>query len=241
MGWFGFGGGKQSKVDKLVKKLTNAYVQTHERMFVMDKLSEIGTDEALFGLLQRFTYRTESPTTDSEEKEQAFRHLVHIGPTAIPAIQRFVAGHDAVHFPIKALSEIAGMDAAVELLLSVLDRSELKDARTNDQKVQIVSNMRDFEHPLVLAKLQELVSDESEEVRIMALDGLMTYGPETALEPAVQRLLDADEVPRVKMVLLEQLIDHAWSMSAWAEQLEEADALPYPYRLGAGGVCERAS
>ncbi len=223
MGWFGFGGGKQSKVDKLVKKLTNAYVQTHERM------------------LQRFTYRTESPTTDIEEKEQAFRLLVHAGPSAIAPIERFVKSHDAVHFPIKALAEIAGMDTAVELMLNALDTAELKDTRTNDQKLQVVSNMRDFKHPRVLERLRALATDGDEEVRILALDGLMTYGPDTALEPAAACLLRADESPRVKMVLLEQLIDQGWSLTPWADELIEADALPYPYRLGSGGVCERAS
>jgi len=238
MGFFGFGG---NKVDRCVKKLTNAYVQTHERLRMLEMLSEIGTNDALYGILKRFTFRTEASIVDEDEKEIAFKHLVYAGPAAIGPIERFVGENDAVFWPIKALREIAGLDAAVDLILTALDRAEARSARVNEQKIQLVSNLRDFEHPRVLARLQVLVTDESEDVRIMAMDGLLTYGEDIALQPAARLLLDAEESPRVKMVLLEQLIDEGWSLGPWREQLEEQDLLPFPYRVGANGCCERAS
>ena len=238
MGLFGFGG---SKVERYVKKLTNAYVQTHDRIRMLELLADLGSNEALYGILKRFTFRTEASIVDEDEKELAFKLLVHAGPSAILPIERFVAEHDAVYWPIKALREVAGIDAAVDLLLSALDRAEAKSARVNEQKIQLVSNLRDFNHARVLERLQRLVTDDSEDVRIMAMDGLLTYGEDVALQPAARLLLDGDESPRVKMVLLEQLIDLGWSLSSWREQLEEQDLLPYPYRVGADGCCERAS
>lgn len=238
MGLFGFGG---NKIDRYVKKLTNAYVQTHERIRMMELLAEEGTDEALLGILKRFTFRTEASIVDEDEKEIAYKLLVRAGSSAILPIERFVDSHEAVYWPIKALNEIAGIDTAVDLLLKVLDRSEERSGRVNEQKTQLVSNLRDFNHPRVLERLQALVTDEDEDVRIMAMDGLITYGQDTALQPAVRLLLDPEESARVKMVLLEQLIELQWSISAWREQFEEQDLLPYPYRVGANGCCERAS
>lgn len=238
MGLFGFGG---NKVERYVKKLTNAYVQTHERIRMIEMLAEIGTSDALFGILKRFTFRTEASIVDEDEKELAYKFLVYAGPSAIAPIQRFVSENDAVFWPIKALREIAGMDAAVDLLLAALDRVQEKDSRVNEHKIQLVSNLRDFMHPRVLERLKTLISDDSEDVRIMAMDGLLTYGEDVALQPAVRLLLDAEEAPRIKMVLLEQLIDLEWSLTAWREQFEEQDLLPYPYRVAANGRCERAS
>jgi len=238
MGFFGFGG---NKVDRYVKKLTNAYVQTHERIRMIELLAEMGTDESIFGILKRFTFRTEASIVDEDEKELAYKYLVRAGASAVLPIERFVDGHDAVYWPIKALHEIAGIDAAVDLLLKVLDRSQERSGRTNEQKIQLVSNLRDFSHPRVLERLQLLVGDEDEDVRIMAMDGLLTYGEDVALQPAVRLLLDSEESAKVKMVLLEQLIDSGWSLSTWKEQFEEQDLLPYPYRIGANGCCERAS
>ena len=239
MSWFGFGGG--SKVDKHVKKLTNAYAQTHDRIRSLEQLCDIGTDEALYGICQRFTYRTEASIVDEDEKELAYKFLVAAGPAVIAPIKRFVAEKDAVYWPIKALRDVAGMDAAVEVLLEILDSSEGFSGRVNEKKHQIVSNLRDFKHPKVLARLQTLVADGDEEVRIMAMDGLMTYGEDEAKPYAARLLLDAEESPRVKMVLLEQLIEHQWSLADWRTQFEEQDLLPFPYRVGASGICERVS
>ena len=122
MGWFGFGK-KASKVDKLVKKLTNAYIQTHDRVRVMEQLAEIGTDEALYGLLQRFTYRTEQSIVDEDEKETAYRMLVEAGMYAQPAIERFIKAHDAVYWPLRALKDIVGIDDTVDLLMQTLEET----------------------------------------------------------------------------------------------------------------------
>ena len=239
MSWFGFGGG--SKVDKHVKKLTNAYAQTHDRIRSLELLSDIGTDEALYGICQRFTYRTEASIVDEDEKELAYKFLVAAGPSVIAPIKRFVAEKEAVYWPIKALRDVAGMDSAVEVLLDILENAEDFTGRVNEKKHQVVSNLRDFQHPKVLAKLKQLVADRDEEVRIMAMDGLMTYGEDEAKPHAARLLLDSEESPRVKMVLLEQLIEQGWSLADWREQFEEQDLLPFPYRVGASGVCERVS
>jgi len=238
MGFFGFGG---NKVDRYVKKLTNAYVQTHERIRMIELLAEMATDESIYGILKRFTFRTEASIVDEDEKELAYKYLVRAGASAVLPIERFVDSHDAVYWPIKALHEIAGIDAAVDLLLKALDRSEERLGRVNEQKTQLVSNLRDFNHPRVLERLQTLVNDVDEDVRIMAMDGLLTYGEDVALQPAARLLLDSEESAKVKMVLLEQLIELGWSLSTWREQFEEQDLLPYPYRVGANGCCERAS
>ena len=238
MGWFGFGK-KTSKVDKLVKKLTNAYIQTHDRMRIMEQLAEMGTDEALYGLLQRFTYRTEQSIVDEDEKETAYRMLVEAGMYAQPAIERFIKAHDAVYWPLRALKDIVGIDDTVDLLMQTLDEAGNSDERVNEHRTQLVSNLRDFPHERVEAKLIELSDDADEEVRIMAIDGLLTYGPDSALPAAARRLLDPEESARVKSVILETLVEKDWSLGPWRKQLDEADCLPRPYRLGHDGRIDR--
>lgn len=235
----GLFGRRVSKVEKLTKKVTNPYAQSQDRIRFMEQLANSGTEEGLEGVLQRFTFRTEASITDGDEKETAYKLLVDAGPLAIGPIERFVRSHHAVYWPLKAMTQIAGMDRAVDLLLEALDEASQKDDRTNTQKVQLVSNMRDFSHPRVRERLEQLVEDPSEEVRTQAVDGLMTYGEETALEPAVQRVLDPEESPRVKTVILEQLIDLAWSLEPWRKTIEEQEALPFPYELKQDGRLTR--
>jgi len=242
MGFLGlFGGGKKkTKVDKLVKKVTNAYVQPQERQRFMYTLAEMGTEESLLGLLQRFTFHTEGSIVDEEEKALAYQLLVNAGPSAIQPIKTYVTSRDSVYWPLKAMRELAGMDAAVDLLLMVLDRVQDSEARVNDHKIQLVSNLRDFPHPRVEARLRDLCTDGDEEVRLMAMDGLMSYGEREALESVMSRLLDPEETARVRTVIYEQLVDHGWSLNPWRAQLEEADVIPPHYRLGPGGALIRS-
>ncbi len=238
MALFGLFGG--SKIDRLVKKLTNAWVQTQERQRIMHVLADMGTEDALFGLLKRFSYRTEQSIVDEDEKQIALRLTVAAGQTAIPSIERYVEQFDRVYYPLKALKEIAGIDVAVALILRVLDKAEAYDGRVNEQKNQLVSNLRDFQHPLIQERLLTLCGDENDEVRLKAIDALSTYGEQVALAAIAARLLDEKESPSVRAVLFEQLLADGWSLDPWRDALLEADVIPAYYRMNKRGVLERA-
>lgn len=234
-------GGGGTKVDKLVKKLLNRYSQTSQRKLVLDQLGAIGTEEAIAGILQRFTFRTDGAIVDEDEKGQAYDLVIEAGPRAIPALEQFITEHDQVYWPLKALRDIAGLDVAVQVLLRVLDEAEKRDTRVNSQKVEVVSNLRDFKHPLIRERLEKLTQDSDEDVRIMALDGLGVYGAEAALTALAERVLDPEESLRVKTIVYEQLVEAGWSLTPWRDQIEESDALPAQYRIGPGGALIRAS
>ncbi|PIE20225.1 MAG: hypothetical protein CSA66_01025 [Proteobacteria bacterium] len=246
MGLFGFGkksdksGAPTGKVGRLDKKLMNKWGQTAERQRAMQMLADIGSEEALSTLLKRFTYRTDGDISDQDEKRLGYELLLAAGERALGPIEAFITKSDGVFWPLKALKEIAGMDTAVELMLRALDRVEGIVGRRNEQKVQLVSNLRDFPHPLVLERLKGLCSDPDHEVRVMAVDGLMTYGAKEALPVIAERLLDPEESQAVHAVIFEQLVDLGWSLEPWREALDEADVLPSHYRFTPKGRVTRA-
>jgi hypothetical protein len=128
----------------------------------------------------------------------------------------------------------------VEALLRALDRAETIDARVNEQRAQLVSNLRDFQHPRVLERLRSLSADPNDDVRMMALDGLITYGEAEALPVVAARLVAADENHRIRSVLFEQLVEHAWSLSPWRADIEASGVLPGHYAFGASDALVRA-
>lgn len=236
MGLFGFGKSDNSgKIERLKKKATNKYGQAIERTTAMRELRKLGTPDALEALLERFAVNVDVTITDQDEKRELYEWLLEAGEKAVGPIERYVATHDGVYWPLKALKEIAGIDRAVEGLLVALDRAEKLEQRVNEQKVQLVSNLRDFPHPRVLERLKVLVKDRHDEVRMMALDGLMTYGEAEALPLVAERILEPEETPRVKHVLFEQLIDLGWSLAPWKEAIEAGQVMPSHYRLDAAG------
>jgi HEAT repeat protein len=238
VGFLGIFGG--TKTERLVKKLSNAYAQTSERVRAMEILASMGTQESLFGLLRRFSFRVERDILDQDEKEQAFDLTVAAGEKAIPAIEEYVAQYDSVYWPLKALKEIAGLDAAVEVLLRVLDAADQREGRKNEQRDQLVANLRDFQHPRIKERLLNLCDDSNEDVRLKALDGLATYGEEAGLEAFANRILDAEESAAVKSVLFEQLVDMGWSLAPWRKEIEEREILPGFYRFNSSGAVIRS-
>ncbi|MCC6621363.1 MAG: HEAT repeat domain-containing protein [Deltaproteobacteria bacterium] len=240
MGLFGFGGGAAAKIDKLKKKATNKYGQAIERTAAMRSLYDMGSPEALEALLMRYTINVDVTITDADEKRQVYEWLVAAGDKAIGPIERFVSQHDGVYWPLRALKEIAGIERAVTALLAALDRAETLETRVNEQKVQLVSNLRDFPHPKVLERLKALCQDKNDEVRLMAIDGVMTYGPEEALPIVAERLEDPEETHRVLSVLFEQLVEQRWSLAPWKAELEQSGVIPPHYKLDGQGVVVRA-
>jgi hypothetical protein len=239
MGLFGFGN-SEGKIERLKKKATNKYGQAIERQLALKDLRKIGTPEALSALLERYTISVDVTITDHDEKREIYEWLVEAGEKAVTPIERFVATNDGVYWPLKALKEIAGIDRAVDALLVALDRAEGLEQRVNELKVQLVSNLRDFPHPKVLVRLKKLAHDPHDEVRLMALDGIMTYGEEEAVPVISERMLDTTESPRVLAVLFEQLIDHGWALKDAHQQITESGIVPPHYRFDAEGRVVRA-
>lgn len=240
MGLFGFGGGNAAKIDKLKKRASNKYGQSIDRQAAMKSLFDIGTPEAYSGLLERYTINTDVTITDQDEKRQVYEWLVEAGEAAVRPIEEFVATHDGVYWPLRALKEIAGVERAVTALLAALDRAETVEIRVNEQKVQLVSNLRDFSHPKILERLKVLCRDGNAEVRLKSIDAAITYGEAEAVPLVAERLLDPEENPSVRSVLFEQLVDQGWSMAQWKQQLEESNVIPPHYKLAPNGAVIRA-
>lgn len=239
MGLFGFGN-SEGKIERLKKKATNKFGQAIERQMALKQLRQIGTPEALSALLARFTVTLDVTITDADEKREVFDWLVAAGEKSVEPIERFVATHDGVYWPLKALKEIAGLERAVKALLIALDRADSVEGRVNEQRVQLVSNLRDFPHPDVRDRLKKLADDKNDEVRLMALDGLMTYGEAEAMPIVVRRLIDPNEVASIRSVLFEQLVDHEWTLGDSKDELIATGVIPSHYRIDQAGRVVRA-
>lgn len=241
MGLFDFLGGSkddQKSIDKIKRRLTDQFRQTHERYEAMDQLVKIGTPAALEALLERFTLRVNGPTVDEEEKQYCHDLVAKFGQAAIEPLQRYIQTHDAVYFPLKSLREIAGDEVAVATLLEVIDNADPGYHDGLERLREIVSNLRDFRHDKVREALGKLLTSRNNEIRFYALDGLVGYPPEQVAPLFAQVLLDPEESARVKGLACELAVEHQLPLQPWAAQL--ATMLPQTYRMDAQGVMQRA-
>ena len=235
-------GEPQSRSDKVVaryeKKLMNKYHQTLERKRIVRLLADIGTEEAITAMLGRFTYVTDGSIVDEDEKTLTYEVLLGLGDRALSALTEFVSTQVAIYWPLKALTELAGEDYAVDVLLKAIDSIHDRFEKSAERLNNLVSSLRDFQSPKVLAKLIELSHDDSEEIRFLAVDGLSTFDEhQEAVDAIVERLIDEEETTRVKTFIMDLLMERKWKVKKYKKDL--TGKIPDTYFVDDTGVIQR--
>jgi hypothetical protein len=188
----------------------NPHAQGHERIRHIEILAQIGTMSAVTALLGRFTMRTDGAIVDEDEKRLAFEALVSLGSIVVMPIQNFIAREPHVYWPLRALTEIAGDDVAVDTVLQALEDTAEGFGSDAERREQLVSNLREYNRSdAAYEKLVELASDESVEVRTLAIDGLPEFDRADVVEVLVGRLEDPEETQRIKMTVMDILMARA--------------------------------
>lgn len=236
---FGSSDTKRAKtIERAAKKLKNPHHQTDERKRQIEVLTDIGTSEAVFAMLGRFSMRTPGSIVDEDEKNMVFRSLIQLGDVAVEPIQRFISTQDAVYWPLRALTEIAGATVAVDTLLAALKGVEHGYNADMDRKEQLVANLREYlEDPRALDKLVELVDDPHEEVRVQSLDALCETADPRVAAVVLRKLLDPEETSRVKNTLWTILVDRGIDMGHHRGEL--AEVIPDNMFIDGTGVVRR--
>jgi hypothetical protein len=235
-----FGSGEtreERQINKIKKRLLNPHRQTDDRKFAVQELMQIGSHEAVQALLQRFTYRTENSITDESEKVFVFECLVEVGDSARAALEEHILSRPEVYWALRAHRQISGDEAALDLLLRALDTVESGYSEQERRKTELISNLREFQDDRALERLILALEDTNDDVRVMAVEGLLPHGPRKSLKPLVDRLLDPNESGRIRTVILEVLADAKWSLKKFRASLD--GHLPPAYNLDSDGFITR--
>lgn len=230
-------GGPSPQVARLLKKASNKFGQAQDRQIALTSLAELGTEEAIEALLQRYTFRIEQTIGDEEEKRMVFESLVRLGPPAVGPILRFLESQNAPYWPAKALTEIVGPDQTVTHLMALVEGMEAVFDRDIERKVELVSNLREFKDPRVRDMLLGFLKDDNEEFRVQALEGLADLGSDEMGDVLVERLLDETETQRVKTAILNLLIDRRWKVKRHKESIRKV--IPDAFWIDDVGVIHR--
>ena len=84
------------------------YLQAPDRQYVFSELQQVGTSEAVWILLKRYTENNPNTTLDIEEKQLVFELLVEMSRDAqadvVGQLKRFVMESDEkINWPMKVL------------------------------------------------------------------------------------------------------------------------------------------
>jgi HEAT repeat protein len=182
----------KSSLEKAAKQVREVYAQPDYRRAAMDKLLEIGTDEAYEALLKRFTITANGQIADEQEKKDLVEDLVRVGEPAAPAIERFLRSETkALTFPIRALVRIRDRAEVEETLLGILEGYEPLDHRSTQAKVSLIDALGGLLDADGATELLPYLDDHHDDVQASTIEVVEHLRPAGSAE-ALARICESD-------------------------------------------------
>lgn len=213
MGFFDFfTGGESGALKKHVKRMKNLNAQAEERMISADWLADNGSDEAIMGLLGRFSVVYEQRMKDTQEKERVYELLTAMGPRVCDPIRQWVRKNEQFAVPLRIIDELEGHTAAVDVLLEMLGREV--DPFKPEKKRQILIRLSDYRDERIVERVPAVLHDFDEGVRYAAAEALLSQETEVVRDDLAAALASREEESnRLRVRLAEAFHKRGWTLS----------------------------
>jgi hypothetical protein len=214
VGFFDFlTGGGGGPLKKHCKRMKNLNAQAEERMISAEWLADEGSEEAILGLLGRFTVTYEHRMKDSNEKDAIYGLLRDMGPKVCDPIRAWVRKHDQFAVPLRIVDEFDGKVAAVDVLLDMLGREV--DPFKPEKKRQILIRLAEYQDDRIVARVPAVLHDFDEGVRYAAAEALLCQETDAVREELAAALASREEESnRLRVRLSEAFHKRGWTLTA---------------------------
>jgi hypothetical protein len=218
------------------QRALNKYSQSVDRMKALEALAEDGSEDALYGLLRRFGMMYDKTIEDEQEKEWVFETLCEKGPSALPAIKRYLFSAESISWPLRLLDRVApDKDQEIAMIDEVLARHEPGYERDPTKKMQLLSHLAGLRHPRGAALCAPYLKDMDEGVRYTAVEALIRQKNDAvAREPLLELFTsDAEESLRIRLKIAEGFAELGWLVQGYRPGVEKK--LPETFSLDREG------
>ena len=229
----------EKQIERLRKKVKEPHGDPSTRINAAQKLLEIGTEPAIFALLDRFTISASPSRQDDEEKEEVLNWIVGLGERAVPPIVRFLKKDRQVYWPFRALQSILSKDELAKAGEELLRYHWENPPASSDPTAQLVQLMEGLHTPSLKTTLENYLEHEDDDVRLAAVNYFLKRPEDEAREPVLKCYLDSEDRPRIRAHILDRLIDLGWSVRGFRPKIEET--LPEGYFLTRDGTVRTIS
>ncbi len=229
----------EKQIERLRKKVKEPHGDPSTRINAARKLLEMGTEPAIFALLDRFTISASPSRQDDEEKEEVLGWIVGLGETAVPPIVRFLKRDRQIYWPFRALQSILSTDQIAKVGQELLQYHWENPPASSEPTVQLVRLMEGVHTPSLKNTIENYLEHEDDDVRLAALDYFFKRHEDEAREPVLKCYLDSEDRPRIRAHILDRMIDLDWSVRGFRPKIEET--LPEGYFLTRDGTVKAIS
>src|SRR5579884_1428009 len=103
-------GRKAGALRKSLVRAVKKELQHPERMRALEILREDGSDEAVYGLLRRFSFVYDKTIEDEQEKHWVEESLIEMGDKVLPMLRKYLIDADSIAWPLRILEKAATSD-----------------------------------------------------------------------------------------------------------------------------------
>ena len=202
---------KERSLKRAMDKVSNKLAQSADRFQAMEKLRQVGSDDALFALCRRFSFNYDKTIEDEQEKQWVYETLAGKGEEALEPLHRYMKQANSVAFPLRVLERIATPDKALEVIDDLLASEKPGYTRDPSRRIQIIDWLADYhDAPAedVNRRIIPYLADFDENVRFSAVEALALRPTESAEEPLCEALTrEEEESQRLKLRIAQVLAE----------------------------------
>jgi len=209
------------RTQKAGVKLINKNAEAASRYDAADELAAIGTPEAIYCLLQRFTMVIGGPTPDEDEKAYVRKLIVQAGSRAAEPIIRFLKDQETAGQALETLKEVSESGHYLDYLLELTGTLDPYFSKYPDKKIQIFRQIGEFADPRIAETVRPFLDDDDDDVRISVVEALARQADDDSVrEMVIESVIENHERPRVRQTACEILSEKGWTVKGYRKQVE---------------------
>jgi HEAT repeat protein len=221
MGLFDFfTGGPDGQVKRHSKRVVNLNAQAEDREASMHWLAQEGSEQAILGLLGRFTIKYEHQMKDLGEKQLAFDLLEGMGDKVAAPIRAWSCNANQFARPLQLVDRFEGKEATVALLLKLLEREN--DPFKPEKKRQVLIKLAEYIDVRIVPGVKECLRDFDEGIRYAAVEAYLAQ-PDEIVQASLAECLadDKEESNRLRVRIAEAFHQRGWDLGEHVVALTE--------------------
>ncbi|MGE0785823.1 MAG: hypothetical protein AB7S26_09060 [Sandaracinaceae bacterium] len=200
---------------------------------------------AVAALFPRFTYYVDPPRgvpvaqaiTDEEEKDEVLRWVVEAGEdVSLEPLRAAMKTQDSLSWALRCLERMLPADRAIEEMIALLGTMSTDYQRDPTRKQQLLGRLEELSDPRIAEAVAPHFTDVDEMARFHATIAALRQANGESQLTAIREALEMEESVRVKVRVLDLLVEKGWSLGEGASKIE----LPDGYALDKSGKPRRA-
>ena len=200
---------KEAKFKRTVAKATNKLAQSADRVFALEKLRDDGSEEAIFVLCKRFSFKSLKMIDDEQEKEWVVSTLRDLGEACLPGLLKYMKTATGVAYPLRALEDVTSKEKALNIIDQLLEEEEPGYTKNPEKRIQIIhwlSEWQEIDESEANSRITPYIGDFDENTRFAVVEALSLRPSAEAAEPLVNALLREEEESRRLRVRIAEVL-----------------------------------